>query len=646
MTDARTPRGGFFAARYEDRELEPLRNALEAAGAQALVFPGPGVVLAAWREFPGQGVWGGEAGAVACDLDLTNRESLEGEAGLSRTETMDSGEMLWSLYRRHGLGFLDRMRGAFAFALWDGRKGELVVATDPFGIRPVVYCPRPGSLAAASRIRGLLVDESIPRDVDPEAVYHYLFFHAVCSPLSIHRGVRKLEPGRGLRFRNRKIESFTHYDIRYRPRCLPLSHWMEAIPREIRRAVGVCTADSDPGTTGCFLSGGTDSSSIAGFCTELSDGPVRTFSIGFDEPGYDELRYARIAAGRFGTEQHERVVTPEDVLRLVDALPEIYDEPFGNASVVPAFYCARLARSAGCDLLLGGDGGDEIFGGNERYVSNLVFENWLRLPEGVRTAWLEPVIDRFPAAGPFAKAKKYVRRANLGNPDRFFSYNLLAENAPSAVFRPGFLDSLDPDCFLEIARAHYDRAAPAHDTNRLLYLDMKLTITDNDLRKVNQTAEAAGLRVRYPFLDRDLVGFASTIPAGDKVRRGRNRYVFKRAMRGILPEEIIRKKKHGMGLPIAVWFRRDPRLKELLQDTLFAGTPLMADYLNPAFLRAMRTSFEEDRTAYYGDNLWVVLMAEQWFRRRRGLEGRAGGEGTGHPWESQAQPPEEERSHA
>lgn len=646
MNEFRISRGGFFAAQYEDRSLDELKETLGARGADVLAFPGPGVILAAWSEFPGQGMWQDGQNAVAYDLDLTNGEALAEEIGGNGPEAQEPGGMLWALYQRHGLDFLDRLRGAFAFALWDSEEGVLVVATDPFGIRPVVYSAGAGSLVSASRIRGLLTDPAIEQDVDPEAIYHVLFFHAVCSPVSIYQGVRKLEPGKGLRFKNRHLRPFTHYDIRYRPRDLPLSHWMETIPQEIRRAVGVCARRLSPGSTGCFLSGGTDSSSIAGFYTELSGDPARTFSIGFKEPGYNELGYAHIASRHFGTEQHDEVVTPEDVLALLEALPEMYDEPFGNASVVPAFYCARMAGRAGCTTLLGGDGGDEIFGGNQRYVSNLVFETWSHLPQGVRTAWLEPMIDRLPRFGPFNKVRKYVRRANIPNPDRFFSYNLLSENPAAAVFRPEFLSTMDPDCFLKIARAHYERVAPSHDTNRLLYLDMKLTITDNDLRKVTQMVEAAGLRVRYPFLDRDLVDFASTIPATDKVRRGRNRYIFKRAMRGFLPDAILEKKKHGMGLPIALWFKKDRRLRELLQDTLFVGKPRVADYVHPDFLRSMGASFEKDETAYYGDNLWVVLMMEQWFQRKQRPGGPSQGSSQEPPWKTNPRHAQEERSHA
>ncbi|MBW1677030.1 MAG: asparagine synthase C-terminal domain-containing protein, partial [Deltaproteobacteria bacterium] len=403
--------------------------------------------------------------------------------------------------------------------------------------------------------------------------------------------------------------------IRYQPDISrDESYWVNAIPREVEKAVKVHVPLSAYEKTGCFLSGGTDSSSVAGYYTKLCGRPAKTFSIGFDEPKYNELEYARIAANHFGTTQQEYYVTPQDVLTLVDKLPMIYDEPFGNASVIPAYYCARMARESGVEVLLGGDGGDEIFGGNERYVTNLLFELYFVQPRALRALLLEPLLAKLPAAGPLHKANRYVRRANMHNPRRFFSYNLLAETDPVGIFQPEYLTQVDTNCFVSLAKSHYDHAAPAHDTDRLLYIDMKFTITDNDLRKVTQMVETAGVRVRYPFLDRDLVDFTTSIPPTLKVKMGKNRYIFKRAMKGFLPQEIIKKRKHGMGLPIAPWFKTASGLSELLNDTLFSGVPRITEYVRPGFINEMKSAFEADSTSYYGDNLWVLLILELWLR--------------------------------
>ena len=608
------PYGGLFAWNGPAGQTAAIANRLREQGATPLV-PVDGVVLGAWTQFAGQGVCSDAGLALACDLDLTNLGELYRLVNIEPAEA-DSGRLLLTLYRRYGLDLLDRLRGAFALAFWDAQGGCLHVATDFYGIRPVVYRQDSQSFMAASRIRQLH-SFCAPGEINPEAVYHYLFFQAVCSPITIYRDVFKLEPGTGLTVTNGKARPFVYYDLSYNTLHEGEDYWLKAIPTAVEQAVARHVDHQEPDRTGCFLSGGTDSSTIAGYYTRLAGHPARTFSIGFDDPHYNELDYARIAASHFGTEQHEYLVTPADVLELLEELPRIYDEPFGNASVVAAYFCARLAREQGIEVMLGGDGGDEIFGGNERYVTNLVFQRYAELPEFFRTGLFEPLLRRLPSAGIFHKAKRYVRRANMPNPRRFYSYNLLAENDNAGIFQPDFLQAIDPDCFFARAQDLYQRAAPAHDTDRLLYLDMKNTITDNDLRKVTQMVEAAGIQVQYPLLDRDLVDFCGRIPANLKVKPGKNRYIFKQAMRGILPDETIRKSKHGMGLPIAKWFKEDPHLSQYLGDVLFTGQPEIMTFIRADYLQKLQKSFFAEDSPYYGDNLWVFMLLEIWLQSEK-----------------------------
>lgn len=611
------PNNGFFFAIQPASPKDPLTSLLKTNGARVQGFSRSNVVLGAWEKFPGQGLWWNEDGAVAYDLDLTNVHALNlllGCSGDAKQEG-DLGELLWCMYKQKGVSFLKLLRGAFGFVLWDRRKKKLLLATDPYGIRPVVFARTSNSFVTASRIRHVLLCREVPREIDLEAIYHYLFFDAVCSPLSIFKSIRKLEPGNALILEDQSLKTFRYYDIHYSPfERARKSYWIAAIPEKVQEAVARFVPLSSPDTTGCFLSGGTDSSSVAGFYTRLTGRPAKTFSIGFDEPGYNELDYAHIASQWFATEQHDYYVRPEDVLNLIYELPRIYDEPFGNASVVPSYYCARMAKENGVEVLLAGDGGDEIFGGNERYVTNLIFEIYQVIPRSLRRRVLERLLKQLPDVGIIHKIKRYIRRANIPNPERFFSYNLLSETDPMDIFRKEFVDQIDSKCFLNLARAHFDEIAPAHVTDRLLYLDMKFTITDNDLRKVTQMTEAAGIRVRYPLLDQDLVDFAATIPPTLKVKPGKNRYIFKRAMEGFLPQEIIRKKKHGFGLPVAPWFKKHAGLSDLVNDTLFSENARITEWVNPQFLQEMKSHLDRDTTSYYADNLWVFLMLEFWLR--------------------------------
>jgi len=609
------PFGGFCAIADKTRNLSDIKHILDSRQAQTLYLESDQILLASFKQNPDQGLWTDGTYAVAYDMDLTNEEQLTGLVKGQGDPPPDRGELIRLLYQKYGRSFVDRFRGGFAFALWDGITKTLHVVTDPFGLKPVVYREHSDTLYAASRIKHLLWADPSPTDINPDAIFHYLFFQAICSPLTIYKNIKKLEPGKGLHKTPRETRVVTHYDIQYKPNpAITEKGWKVLIRDEIRKAVNVYVPLSPHERTGCFLSGGTDSSSIAGFYTRLSGKPARTFSIGFDDPRYNELDYARIASKRFNTQYHEYYVTPRDVMDLIEQLPRIYDEPFGNASVIPAFYCALSAAQKGIDIMLGGDGGDEIFGGNERYVTNLVFEKYLELPELIRRKMIEPLLSLMPDQGLLHKAKRYIRRANIPNPERFYSYNLLSEENPSLIFQDDFIHDVNFNSFLDIAKKHYQNAAPAEDTDRLLYLDMKFTITDNDIRKVTRMVEAAGLRVRYPLLDRDLVDFSATIPPGLKVKWKKNRYIFKQAMEGFLPDEIITKSKHGMGLPVTPWFRQNKPMNNLLYDTLFAGSPALTQYIKPEFIRKIKTSFEKDQSAYYGDNLWVFLMLELWLK--------------------------------
>lgn len=609
------PYGGFFASQACTAAEKNWQNSFAAhPTAKSVSFAESGVVLAAWSQFAGQGLWSENNCAVAYDTDITNLQSLCSLADMSDGGAVDIGLLLWRLYRKYGQDFSDKLRGAFAFALWDGAEKKLLVVTDYYGIRPVVFNRQEKGFVAASRIKHLEIF-GIQKEINPEAIYHYLFFQAICSPVSIYKGIHKLEPGKGLQVKNGLPTEFTWYDLKYRPNNgQSEKEWCEQISQEVEQAVSNFVPVTDKNKTGCFLSGGTDSSSIAGHFTRLLGEPGKTFSIGFDDPKYNELDFARIAVKHFGTDQNEYLVTPADVLNLIEYLPKIYDEPLGNASVVAAYYCAKLARDQGVETMLGGDGGDEIFGGNERYVANLVFQRYAQLSDFFRKGLFEPLLKMMPSTGVFYKAKRYVRRASMPNPRRFYSYNLLAEMDNAEIFQPEFLAQIDTDCFFQRAEHLYEQAAPADDTDRLLYLDMKFTITDNDLRKVTQMVEAAGLQVRYPLLDRDLVDFSCTIPPQLKVKPGKNRYVFKEAMRGFLPDEVIDKTKHGMGLPIAKWLKEDLDLNALLESSLFSGKPQITKFVRPDYLQHLRACLYSEDTPYYGDNLWVFLVLEKWLK--------------------------------
>jgi asparagine synthase (glutamine-hydrolysing) len=571
-----------------------------------------------WACIGGGEVYDGGAVAVAFDGVIYNARDLAREAGV---EPGNSAQVIAALYERHGLGLLTRLNGPCAMCIVDKRRNTAHVATDRFGIRPVVYLADGGKVICAPRIRDILAIPGVDNGgLDAGSLADYLNLSAVPSPRTVYRNVKKLPPGYCLTLSGKNLEPILtqYYDIDYSINDLGEAEIITGIPAGIEESVAtILASEHDAGRqVGAFLSGGTDSSTVTGMIRKLS-GNAKTFSIGFDEPGYNELDFARIAARHFGVEHHEYIVTPDDVLTAIDTLSDVFDEPFGNASAVPTWFCARFAREHGVDTLLAGDGGDEIFGGNERYAAGKVFNAYHRIPTLLRKGIIEPLIGVAPAVHSVVeKGKKYINRANIPQPDRLFSYNPVAALGIKNIFSPDFIRRFaghDPNGW---ARDLWAEAKADNELNRHLYLDMKFTITDNDLRKVTCMTEKAGLRVAYPFLDFRMVDFTARMPAGLKVKGDRLRYAFKESLRGFLPPEIITKQKHGFGLPIGVWTRSKKNIAEFVRDVLLGPSCSIRPWLRDGFLEEIFRIHLETGASFYGDIIWHLLMLELWHRRQ------------------------------
>ncbi|MEJ2687512.1 MAG: asparagine synthase C-terminal domain-containing protein, partial [Gammaproteobacteria bacterium] len=323
------------------------------------------------------------------------------------------------------------------------------------------------------------------------------------------------------------------------------------------------------GSPGAFLSGGTDSSTVAGMLARTSMDTTHTYSIGFDAAGYDEIEYARIASRHFGTEAHEYYVTPQDVTNAVPLIAAAYDEPFGNASAVPTYYCARNAHAHGTAVLLAGDGGDELFAGNARYARQLIFEQYAKLPGILRKGLLEPIafgvpgLERIP---PVRKLRSYIEQARIPLPDRLETYNFFHRTSPADILESDFLQTVDTSLPLAGLREVYTRTSDPHPLYGMLHLDLKITLADNDLRKVNRMCELADVEVRYPLLDEAVVGFSAQLPPALLLRQLKLRYFFKQALADFLPPEVLNKSNHGFGLPFGIWLREYAPLRTLAYE--------------------------------------------------------------------------------
>jgi asparagine synthase (glutamine-hydrolysing) len=557
---------------------------------------------------------------LVCTAEFYNRATLAQHLHTPASARADEAAIIGALYRQYGIECVRYLSGAFAFALWDAKQQQLLLATDAFGIQPLYYYFDADKLVFGSRLNAILKVPAVPKQIDLKAVFQYLYFSCVPTPYTIYQGIKKLPPGHYLLYSKTGLRLTQYWDMHYEEEPQHRQAYFASTLRQyLAEAVRVqATYGGQTENLGSFLSGGTDSSTVSGLLGQVLHKPAKTFSIGFAEERFNEIAYARIAARHFGTEHYEYFVTPEDTAALIPKLVHAYDEPFGNASAIPTYYCAKLAREHGVEILLAGDGGDELFGGNTRYVTDKIFEIYHYWPLWLRQQWFEPLLFHmpWPDRGIINKARKYVRRANIPQPQRFFSYNLFSAIDLHEIFTTDFLSSLSADMPLSLAADYYTAAPAASMLNRLLHIDLKIAITDNDLRKVTRMCELANVRVRYPMLDRALVEFSGKIPAHLKVRGFRKRYIFKEAFKQFLPPEILAKKKHGFGLPISPWLRDTPRLQALARDTLLSQTAIQRGYFQRRFLEQLFELHRNDQTPFFGDNLWIFLMLELWHQAR------------------------------
>lgn len=555
----------------------------------------------------GDDVW-----AVA-DMSLVNLDELYTATGLGGKE----GQLLTRLYALHGPGFVRQLRGAFALALYDRRRHELLLAVDHFGLRRLHYASDSRRTAFASRLEALLAVPGVSRRVERQAIYDYLNFRFVPAPATPFVGVRRLPPGHMLLVRHGHTKTEPFWDMAYSEERLREDHAASGLYRLTHKAVAETLRGLEPKQSGAFLSGGTDSSTVVGLMTRITGEPVNAFSIGFNEQRYDELAYAELAARHFGAVYHARIITPDDALAVLPRLVDAYDEPFGNNSALGTFFCAQLARERGVTHLLAGDGGDEIFGGNDRYRTDRIFGRYGRLPRVLRRGLLEPVLlnlpDRVP--GLLGRAQRYVRRAKLPNPRRFYSWEFYVAQNARDLLDPEFIRDVTVEAPWAVVDDHFRRVRATSELDRLLYLDLKLTIGDNDLLKVTRTAELAGIGVRFPLLALPLVEFTGTLPAHFKVHGLEKRYLFKRTFRTLLPPETLAKRKHGFGVPTAEWLKAHRGFRELARDTLLSSKAAQRGYFRPGALEHLFALHAADPTPYYGDILWAILMLELWHRR-------------------------------
>lgn len=555
---------------------------------------------------------------IAADAELLNRPELINhlKSGNFDPASLTLAELLARLYREHGVSFVELLDGVFAFALWDEENRRLVLAIDRLGVNSLYWRRDSDRILFASRVGAIRNTQQAPAAVNPAALVQYMLFSAVPAPMAIYQGIEKLRPGFCLVYEAGQVRQTRYWNLEYREsEDHSVTRWAREVREGMRSAVHHHLTDLAPEKTGAYLSGGTDSSSVVAFMNECHS-PVNTYSIFFAEAVYSEIGFARTTAEHFRANHHELSLTSRDTYDAIPKIMEYYDEPFANSSAIGAYHCARMARESGVTTLLAGDGGDELFAGNERYATDKRFALYQHVPAWLRKGVIDPLAALLPQdESRLSLPRRYVRRANIPLPRRILSYHLLLSTPPEEMFEPGLLESAPPETWLNVAEEHFASAVAGNNLNRLLYLDVKMTLADNDLRKVLGTAEMAGVRARFPLIDYKLAKLSGRVPASLKMRGFEKRFVFKEAMKEILPHNVLYKKKHGFGVPVALWFLQDPRLQSLVTDVLTDSRTRQRGYFRPSFLDHLLKLHGGKDAHFYGEILWYLVALELWHRQ-------------------------------
>ena len=525
-------------------------------------------------------------------------------------KTYTDTEVIVHLYEEYGNEFVGHLIGMFAIAIWDQRKQELILVRDRLGIKPLYYFLDMKYLIFGSEIKAILA-EGVSRDIDLQALHDYLSLNYIPGPRSIFKYIHKLPPGHLLMWSRGTVTVTPYWDLDYNHNSKSnksISDYCEELYELLNTTIKQHLCSDVP--VGVFLSGGVDSSCLVALMSKLSSQPVKTFSIGFKEQSYNELGYAQVVSKAFKTDHHQLVISSS----AVDLLPQLirhFDEPFADSSAIPVYWVSKLAREH-VKVALSGEGGDEVFAGYETYTAYKMAEIYKRLPTILATAVIPAVIKRIPVSHRKIsfeyKAKRFVEGALLSPATGHYWWKVIfTEDAKTALYEREPRGLTEP---VTMYRDIYDHSGAADPLARLQHIDLKVYLPDDILVKADRMSMAHSLEVRVPFLDHRVVEFATLLPTWLKVRRLNKKYILKRTMSGLLPKQILKGKKRGFNVPIAMWLRGE--LRELMHDTLSPARLKEVGWFNPTAVSALIREHEEMRMDM-SRNIWGLLVLMQWY---------------------------------
>lgn len=538
---------------------------------------------------------------------------IKGRPRLGGSFGENSAKRLLGAYRSSGWQFLSDIRGPFSVAIFVPSERRLLIAVDRMGVERLAWGRNELRFAFGSSAFEVakLVTESV--SLNPQAFYDFMLGHMVPSPITAFTGISKLGPASAIEVVGGKVSEHRYWQPRFER---DTSTTIDDLKREVQPALSKAILRAGPdAASGAFLSGGLDSSTVTGLLSIANAQSSNAFSVGFGVAEFDEMEYATLASNHFGCKHFTYEVSADDIVNTIPEIAKTYDEPFGNSSAVPTLCCARLAKRNGVDHLYAGDGGDEIFAGNERYVRHRIFETYKRIPSALRKNVFEPVanwLDPERSIYPLRKFSSYVRQAQISLPERFESWNLIYREGPERVFSPDFLARIDRQGPVRHMFSIWDDCPSEDLLDHMLWYDWKFVLADSDLRKVSTMCELAGVRVSYPMLDEDVIDLSMRVPTREKISGNELRTFFKSSVRNLLPQKIIDKQKHGFGLPFGQWLKTHDGLQSLVYGSL--DELGKRGIFDGEFLGRVAAEHRNGHASYYGYAIWDLVMLEQWLQ--------------------------------
>ena len=544
-------------------------------------------------------------------IELRNFLKKRGHRFKTRSDT----ETIIHAYEEWGENCVEKLRGMFAFAIWDEKQKKLLLARDRIGIKPLYYYINNQKLTFGSEIKAILQDHTVKKEINLKALSDYLSLLYVPTPKTMFKGIYKLPPGHILICSQMGLKIKEYWDISFaQVKCKSQEQWADELFQLLTNAVKMRLISEVP--LGAFLSGGVDSSSVVAIMAQLMKEPVITNSIGFKEAAFNELDYAREVAKLFRTNHYEYTVIP-DALNIIDKLAFFYDEPFADSSAIPTYYVSQVAKQ-NVTVALSGDGGDENFAGYRRYFYDKL-ENRIRkvIPEIFQKTFIASLAKIYPKADwlpQIFRAKSFLTNLSLSPHKAFFySVSQLLPGMKEKLLNKDVIATLKGYDTASIFETYFNKAAQTDDPlSRVQYIDIKTYLVDDILTKVDRASMAHALEVRVPILDHKFMEFVATIPSFLKLNGHESKYIFKKAMSHLLPSYIFERKKMGFVIPIQRWFRKE--IKELSEDILFNTKAKQRGLFNYKFIEKLWHEHQQG-IGNHTSILWALLMFEKWYEK-------------------------------